>query len=137
MKQSDTALITQLNKLTLPVVHMGGFPCKLVFSRYSCNGNIAISLVGAYDSPELDMQEGEPIGKATINLSPDNKPLPDTMVAIKDYAENKGMVYALSDAGIIDAHEPEGIVTNGLVDAGVWLLKPVVMLLANTGDTIH
>lgn len=78
--------------------------CEIMWSTYT-NGRPAIKLV--------DSRNSMPIATATINL-PDVEELDDHhLVAIKDYAENEGMLSALMEAGIISA--PVGEVVSGFV----------------------
>lgn len=66
------------------------YDCVAQFGRYSNNRN-AIQL--------LDEVTGEPIAKATVNL--DGVKIAPDEVAIKNYAENKGMLVAMVAAGIV------------------------------------
>lgn len=84
--------------------------CRVKEGRYG-NGRTALQLV--------DAEDGSPIAKATVNL-PDVEMAPDE-VAIKDYAENEGMLRALTDAGIV---EPTSrVVVTGYVTVPVCRLK--------------
>lgn len=65
-----------------------GYQCTLEITRYHKPSNIAIA---------LHSNEG-PIAKATVNL---DVKLREGLVAIKDYAENEGMLQTMIDAGIV------------------------------------
>ncbi len=69
-------------------VEYKGYNCTLEITRYLKPKNIAIA---------LHSNEG-PIAKATVNLE---VKLKDGLVAIKDYAENEGMLQTMIDAGIV------------------------------------
>jgi hypothetical protein len=69
--------------------------CELHWATYP-NRTIALLLKCA--------ETGEPLGKATVALEEYQYPYiwnPKTDIAIKDYAENQGMVEGLEEAGII------------------------------------
>ena len=75
-------------------------------TKFACyeNGRPAILLVDANDE--------SPIATASVNLPDIN--LAEGLIAIKDYAENEGMLNALMDAGIVSppvAYIPTGFVT--------------------------
>ena len=74
--------------------------CYLKFGQYE-NGRTAIQL--------KEKATHQPIATATVNV-PDFD-LPDGLVIIKNWSENKGMTQSLIDAGIIN--EPVGIVQCG------------------------
>ena len=79
------------------------------FSKYRNNNRVAISLI--------DAEDGIPFSIATVNL-PD-EPLDENEVAIKNYAENDGILWALQDAGIvgeIKRYSQSGYVTIPIVD---------------------
>lgn len=65
--------------------------CIASFGNYSNNNRVSIQLI--------EEKNGELIATATVNLVHYN--IPDGFVAIKDYAENKGMEHALKQAKII------------------------------------
>ena len=70
--------------------------CELHWAIYP-NTTIALLLRNA--------ETGEPLGKATVALEAYQYSdiwNPKTDIAIKDYAENQGMVEGLEEAGIID-----------------------------------
>lgn len=82
--------------------------CFFQIGRYM-NGNLAISIMNETEGP---------ITKVTIN--PDKR-IPDTMIAIKDYSENEGMVNWLISMDIIE-HDPVLTIPSGYVDVPVHLL---------------
>lgn len=95
-------------------------PVRVRFKHWNCivrkreyaNGRPALVLV--------DAEDGSPIAKATVNL-PD-VPLGKNQVAIKDWAENEGMLKALTEAGIV---KPTGqTIRSGYVDVPVCELQP-------------
>lgn len=65
--------------------------CVAVFAKYGNNNRTAIKLV--------DEITGEPIATASVNLPEET--ILENQIAIKDYAENEGMVVALKEAYII------------------------------------
>lgn len=76
---------------------------RITLAKYADNGRIAICLVGADtehnrigDDP---VYPGEPIATATVNV-PDYA-MPEGFVAIKDWAENEGMLAFLEENGIV------------------------------------
>jgi hypothetical protein len=86
--------------------------CTLEYAEYS-NGRTAITLIGTGE------KLGEPIAVATVNM-PDNH-MEEGEVAIKDYAENDGVLLALQKAGIVS--EPKRFIPS------VHVIIPVVKLL--------
>lgn len=72
-------------------IHCLGEDCELLVMRYAHPRNICLRLVDA---------EGAPVASASVN--PDYE-LEDGMVAIKDYAGNKGILDALLEAGAVEA----------------------------------
>jgi len=84
-----------------------GNECDIAFDTYS-TGNIAIYLT----------HEGLPYATATIN-DPEC-PLEKNEVLIKDYSENKGMVAALKEAGIVKPLYPYPV---GPFNAVAWVCK--------------
>jgi hypothetical protein len=84
----------------------------LVEKRCYSNGRPALQLI--------DAEDGSPIATATVNL-PDVA-LGSNQVAIKDYAENEGMLQALTEAGIV---KPTGqLVASGYVEVPICELQP-------------
>ena len=67
----------------------------------------------------IDSEYGVPITKATVNLNYDKVKgfLPDGHVYIKNYSENKGMLKALVDAGIVE--DTGRKLTTGFVEANL------------------
>ncbi len=78
------------------------WPCIIRKLHYS-NGRVALELIHAVD--------GDPIARASVNLVEESM-APDE-IAIKDYAENEGMLSTLIEAKIIST--PLRFVTNGFV----------------------
>lgn len=64
--------------------------CEVVESQYK-NGRLRLDLIDAND--------GSPVAVATVNI-PSVGIFPD-MIIIKDYSENKGMLEAFKEAGLI------------------------------------
>ena len=86
--------IEELEQMKRRTVSFLGEECSVQLGEYS-NGRTSITLV---------CQDGEPMATATVNL-PDVLLNPDE-VCIKDYSENKGILAALQQAGIVsDVHE--------------------------------
>ncbi len=73
---------------TQVTVSFAGQPCQLSFARYG-NGRIALRLF---------TQEG-PMATATVNVP--CHPLGPNEVLIKDFAENRGVLEALVEAGVV------------------------------------
>ena len=65
-----------------------------------------------------DAEDGSPIATASINV-PDAD-IADDEVIVKDYSENKGMLDALVDAGVVSP--PTGHVNSGFITAPVCKL---------------
>lgn len=82
--------------------------CYFVTSRYG-NGNLAVEI--------WNNTEG-PISRITTN--PDIK-IPVTHIAIKNYAENEGMVETMKKMGIIES-DPTQIIRTGYVTVPVHKL---------------
>ncbi len=91
--------------------------CEVWVSQYQ-NGRPAIQL--------LDAMTGAPVARATVNF-PDMKMAPNE-VAIKDWAENEGMLDTLVAAGLV---EPTGrAVLSGHVAAPICrVLKPELLAI--------
>ena len=70
----------------------------------------------------IDSEEGDVIAVCSINLVDED--LQDDEIAIKDYAENKGMLKALIDASVVS--EPIRFVKMGYVEIPICklLVKP-------------
>ena len=64
--------------------------CRVKYERYK-NGQTAIRLT--------NLVTGEPVVMATVAV--DGQPLAKDQVVIKDYGENKGVMKALTDVGVI------------------------------------
>lgn len=86
--------------------------CKVKFNQWGCvavpgyygNGRKAIEL--------LDALDGEPVAIATVNVVAQEL-TSENHVFIKDYAENSGMLSAMTEAGLI---KPNGrLVPSGFV----------------------
>lgn len=82
--------------------------CYFVISHYG-NGNLAV---------EVWSNEEGPINRITTN--PDVK-IPTTHIAIKNYAENEGMVDTMKEMGIIEG-DPVQIIRTGYVMVPVYKL---------------
>ena len=81
-----------------------GEACDIEFKTYP-NGRTAI---------QLWCEEG-PMGTATVNIP--EYPVPENHVLIKDWSENRGMLQALIDAGVV---KDTGIVVpSGYVEANL------------------
>ena len=83
-------------------VQFQSWHCNVKYAKYG-NGRLAIVLA--------DSTTNQAIAKASINI-PDEK-LANNEVAIKDFAENRGMLAALTAAGIVS--EPLWFVDSGYV----------------------
>lgn len=87
-------------------VTINGYECEVYFGQYG-NGNIAIQLIGKTGTD----YEHEAIATASVNGEIE---LPNHIVGIKTWSENKGMVQALVDGGVIEPKliggEPTGFV---------------------------
>lgn len=87
------------------------------FKEYTCEahlepyerGGTCIQLVSAKDDEILDVIKGEPIATATAWV----ENVGQGYVAIKSYAENKGMLRSLINAGLIS--EPTAHMQSGYV----------------------
>lgn len=80
------------------------YACTVHVYRYRGNGRLAIELV--------DQADGEPVAAATVNLP--GARLATDEVAIKNYAENEGLLEVLLSAGVVsppDRFESSGFVT--------------------------
>lgn len=84
--------------------------CHMQIRTYNRPRRVAIQLTDAND--------GSPIATATVNVP--GVELADDEVIIKDYAENTGMLQALSDAGVVRTTGRS--VAVGFVDAPVCKL---------------
>lgn len=91
-------------------VELNGQTLKLRWHQYDRNYRPAIQLV---------CENGEPWATATVNLP--NEFITENEVAVKDYSENKGVLQALIDAGIV--YEPVWSVQSGFVTIPVCRLK--------------
>ncbi len=76
--------------MTAMHILFNGFACTPTFHRYADGDGIAIRLV--------DVEDGSPVATATVNPS---VPVPAGCVAIKDWAENAGMLAACLAAGLV------------------------------------
>jgi hypothetical protein len=95
-------------------VRFGDYDCHVLFHEYAHGGNTAIQLV--------DDRDGMPVATATVN--PGSK-LDKDIVCIKTYSENKGMLQALMQAGIVS--EPLYTLQMGFVEVPVCkLLVPAL-----------
>lgn len=87
-------------------VHFNGYDCVVVFAPYF-NGNTAIQLFGK----EGTEYEGELVTVASVNGEME---VPEDIVGIKTWSENRGIVKALIDANVIEDQiqftEPTGFV---------------------------
>lgn len=73
--------------------------CAAQFYRYAGHGNNVCIKLTAVEDPDQDPEvfPGEPIATATVNI----EGIPTDHVAVKDYAENQGMLEALTRANIV------------------------------------
>ena len=86
-------------------ITFNGREWNLQFTNYTENDSVCLLLTGDDNDPADYM-------KVTVNMP---EPLPDEdMVAIKDYAENEGMLKVMIDAGVVS--EPLGTMPSGYVD---------------------
>lgn len=90
------------------IVNYRGERCNLVPARYNDNGNLALQVMG---------EDGIPYCIASVNPG---VALPDEVIAVKDYSENKGMVDFLKGEGILG--ELYTIIPSGWVDIPVYYL---------------
>ena len=96
------------------IVEFKGWRCILLpGKRYLQQDRIALQLV--------DVEDGEPIATASVNIAEEDLPMEDNEVFIKNYSENEGMTDALIAAGVIS---PEVIKTvqTGFVEVSSYLL---------------
>lgn len=89
-------------------VRFNNWVCNVEKARYG-NGNMALRLV--------EVGSHEPIATCTVNL----EPLPDGLIAVKDYSENEGMFKALKSSGLIV--DVVAVIPCGLVSAPVCLIN--------------
>jgi hypothetical protein len=78
--------------------------CDVIYGQY-INERMAIQLF------ETGSDSPSPVARATVNLH--NEPMAKDEIAIKDYAENEGMLTALIEAGIVT--KPVRMVASGHV----------------------
>lgn len=100
-----------LLKLEGATVTHAGTPCDVYLGQYD-NRRLAIQLV--------ERETGEPWTKATVNVV--DVPLQPDEMCVKDYAENEGMLDALTAAGLVDA-------VVGAADSG-YVEIPIVRMSA-------
>lgn len=93
----------------MKTIQYKSYECTLEITKYHDPQNIAIVLHSIQG----------PVAKATINLE---VKLRDGLVAIKDYAENEGMLQTMIDAGVVS----EPIET---VDLSPWAQAHICRLL--------
>ena len=94
----------------MKTVKFNNFNGKIEFGTYS-NGRTAMTLI--------DVEDGLPIATCTVNV-PDAPQTPFE-VFIKNWSENKGMVDALVEAGVIEpTHRKFG---SGFVEVDVCAIK--------------
>jgi hypothetical protein len=93
------------------MVHFKGFLCEMQWTTYP-NGRAALYLVEA--------QTREMVAVATANLP--EAPLKPGEVFIKDHSENRGMLAALEQAGVVKA--TGAAVRSGFVEVPVAALLP-------------
>lgn len=67
----------------------------------------------------VDAETGEPLCYASVNV-PDY-PLKEGEVTIKNWSENRGVLEALIEAGVVE--EPHGVAYSGYVQADVCRLR--------------
>ena len=84
----------------------GEWDCKLTWTKYVNNGNVAIAA--------SDTEDGSPVGVLTVNTYEE---LPEDVVAVKDYSENEGVLQSLIDNGVVD--EPEDWIQTGFIKVPV------------------
>lgn len=78
-----------------------GYDVKVVKKEYSSPRNMCLQLVAANTQKNLaqDVFPSEPIATATVNT---DITLPQGFALIKDYSENKGVLKALVEAGVVE-----------------------------------
>lgn len=98
------------------------YECEVAFDQY-CNGKTAIQLIGKKGTK----WEGERVAVASVNGLYE---VPNEVVGIKNWSENKGMADALINANVIEDEllfiEPTGFVHieyYKLTDQALKLLK--------------
>jgi hypothetical protein len=98
------------------IVHFAGHDCTVQVERYVSNGHTALFL--------YDAKNGEPVATATVNLR--DFSLQPNQVFIKDYSENKGMLAALQNAGIIEVQGCYVPTEIGMLPVCKLLIEPPV-----------
>lgn len=96
------------------------YTCDLIYSRYIVNQRISITLI--------DHVYKTPIAIATVNIP--NIDLNYNEVAIKNWAENKGILETLIEAGIITKPHKQ-IKLNEFVTADICFLTDGLEILKN------
>jgi len=94
------------------------FKCVAIGHKYNNNGEKAIELI--------DQEDHDSVAFATVNMPQEH--LMNDEVFIKDYSENKGMVEALVEAGIIE-EEPIRSAVSGFVTINAYKLTKEAMNL--------
>lgn len=87
-------------------VQFSGYNCVVKKSRYMDNENLALVL--------LDAETHELVAHVTVNTA---SKFPSDIAAVKDYSENKGMLKAITEAGLVK--ETMGAVQLGYVSAPI------------------
>lgn len=85
------------------IFNFAGFDCIVVQNKFQANNSICLSLIAA-DSKlniENDTFSGEPIARASVFVK--DIPVGENQTLIKDYSDNKGILKALINAGIVEA----------------------------------
>ena len=97
--------------------------CKVIATHYAHDMSKAIHLI--------DANTHEPITKATVHV--DHDAISDSVIAIKDYSENEGMVDTLVNVGIIHP-EPVATITTNHVSIPMHELTELGMSLWDEED---
>lgn len=83
----------------MEILRYKDYDCSLQYKQFIKGQNTCIQLVAAdtQHNRDQDVFPGEPIATATVNI----EGIPTDHVAVKDYAENQGMLEALTRANIV------------------------------------
>ncbi len=94
------------------MLKFSGYDCDVRVDFFQVSGQKCISLSAANTTNNLskDCFHGEPIAKASIFL--EGQAINDNQTFIKDYSENKGMLAALVNGGIVKIVPEQTILMN-------------------------
>lgn len=93
-----------MTKIEIKTIRFKEWNCCLSVTEYP-NGTPRLQL--------YDMEDGGPIATATVIIADHAQVVPKGYVAIKDYSEGKGMLQALTEAGVVGL--PEAYIPSGYV----------------------